>query len=197
MPYAYVSMPAAMGRGWANAVVSSDCMSLHLHPMEFRSMSLHIVVIKESSGVFLCVALVLRDMDKFLGKIGYSESDLNERVKNLPKELGGEDGFYNQLLLSLSTNGEEDMKQEERARRIFYWVIFPKRPISVAELQDVSATPLSHKMDLCSYSFAYNRPLELNLGILSACGGLVEVSGMILTNRQENHIHRITHSMYL
>lgn len=61
------------------------------------------------------MALVLRDMDKFLGKSGYSKSDLDERVRDLLKELGGEDGFYKQMLLSLSTNGEEDMKQEERA----------------------------------------------------------------------------------
>lgn len=54
-------------------------------------------------------------MDKFLGKSGYSKSDLDERVRDLLKELGGEDGFYKQMLLSLSTNGEEDMKQEERA----------------------------------------------------------------------------------
>lgn len=138
-------------------------------------------IIKESSGVFLWVTLVLRDMEKCLAKGGYSKSDFDERIKNLPKELGGQDGFYKQMLLSLSTNGEKDIKQEERARRIFYWVTFPKRPISVAELQDVLATPLSQKMDLSSYRFSYNRPLELDFGILSACGGLVEVSAVSLS----------------
>ncbi|KAM0458660.1 hypothetical protein ACHAPV_006052 [Trichoderma viride] len=78
-------------------------------------------VIKESSGVFLWVALVLKDMEKCVAKGGYSKGDLDERVHRLPKELGGEQGFYQQMLLSLSANGEDDMGQEERARRIFYW----------------------------------------------------------------------------
>ncbi|KAK1237933.1 hypothetical protein MKX08_002512 [Trichoderma sp. CBMAI-0020] len=132
-------------------------------------------VIKESSGVFLWVTLVLRDMEKCLAKGGYSEGDLDERVHRLPKELGGEHGFYKQMLFSLSADNEDDMRQEERARRIFYWVTFPKRPISVAELEEVLATPLSQEKDLSKYDFAYNRPHELDLGIVSACGGLVEV----------------------
>ncbi|UKZ68513.1 uncharacterized protein TrAtP1_009542 [Trichoderma atroviride] len=132
-------------------------------------------VIKESSGVFLWVTLVLRDMEKCLAKGGYSEGDLDERVHRLPKELGGQHGFYKQMLFSLSANGEDDMHQEERARRIFYWVTFPKRPISIAELEEVLATPLSQETDLSKYDFAYNRPHELDLGIVSACGGLVEV----------------------
>ncbi|KAM0513429.1 hypothetical protein ACHAPE_007893 [Trichoderma viride] len=132
-------------------------------------------IIKESAGVFLWVALVLRDMDKCLTKGGYSKSDLDKRAYHLPKELGGEKGFYKQMLLSLSKDGDDDMDQEKRARRILYWVTFPKRPISVAELQDVLAIPLSQEIDLSKYDFAYNRPLEMDLGILSACGGLVEV----------------------
>lgn len=127
------------------------------------------------------VALVLRDMEKCVAKGGYSKGDIDERVHRLPKELGGEYGFYQQMLLSLSANGEDDMGQEERARRIFYWVTFPKRPISIAELEDVLATPLSQETDLSKYDFAYNRPHDLDLGIVSACGGLVEVSAVILS----------------
>lgn len=138
-------------------------------------------VIKESSGVFLWVALVLRDVEKCVAKGGYSKGDLDERIHRLPKELDGEHGFYKQMLLSLSANGEDDMGQEERARRIFYWVTFPKRPISIAELEDVLATPLSQETDLSKYDFAYNRPHELDLGIVSACGGLVEVSAVLLS----------------
>jgi hypothetical protein len=133
-------------------------------------------IIEESLGVFLWVTLVLRDMEQCLVKGGYSIADLNERVRGLPKELGGEHGFYRQMVLSLMTKCDEDREQEERGRRIFHWVTFAKRAISVPELQDVLATPQSQETDLRSYNFADNRPLELFHGILSACGGLVEVS---------------------
>ncbi|PNP57409.1 hypothetical protein THARTR1_02406 [Trichoderma harzianum] len=133
-------------------------------------------ILKASSGVFLWVTLVLREMEKCLDNGLSSKADLNRIVLQLPKELGGELGFYKRMILPLSTNREEDLYQQARGRRIFYWVTFPKRPISAAELQDVLATPLpSQGINLSSYNFLDNRPLELDRGILSACGGLVEL----------------------
>lgn len=105
-----------------------------------------------------------------------SKAELTRIFFQLPMELGGEYGFYKRMILSLSTKYQEGLYQQDRGRRIFYWVTFPKRPISVAELQDVLAIPSpSQEMDLSSYNFHDNRPLELDRGILSACGGLVEV----------------------
>ncbi|KAK4063787.1 hypothetical protein Trihar35433_8495 [Trichoderma harzianum] len=133
-------------------------------------------ILKESSGVFLWVTLVLREMERCLDNGLSSKADLNRIVLQLPKELGGEHGFYKRMILPLSTNREEDLYQQARGRRIFYWVTFPKRPISATELQDVLATPLpSQEKNLSSYNFLDNRPLELDRGILLACGGLVEV----------------------
>lgn len=143
-------------------------------------------IITESLGVFLWVTLVLRDVEQCVVRGGYSKADLDERVRGLPKELGGENSFYKQMILSLVANCQEDKKQEERGRRIFQWVTFAKQPLLVEELQDVLATPhQSQKVELSGYDLKKHKPLELDHGILSVCGGLVEVSyslNSIITN---------------
>ncbi|KAG8350059.1 hypothetical protein FVEN_g11795 [Fusarium venenatum] len=134
-------------------------------------------IMKHSSGVFLWVTLVLRDVEQCILNGGYSKADLDKRVAGFPKELGGKDGFYRVMIDILIKNFKGDREeQEERGRRMLAWVTFPKRPLLVGELQDVLATPpLSRCVDLSSYNLAYHRPLELIQGLLSSCGGLVEV----------------------
>lgn len=67
-----------------------------------------------SSGVFLWVTLVLRDVEQCVIRGGYSKADLDKRVSGLPKELGGEDGFYREMVVSSTNNLKEDSMQEER-----------------------------------------------------------------------------------
>jgi hypothetical protein len=137
-------------------------------------------ITKHSSGVFMWVMLVLRDIEQCVVKGWYSIAVLDERVKGLPRELGGKDGFYRAMIESLIENCKEDTAQKERGRRIFAWITFVKRPLSVLELQDALATPQSESTNFSSYRLEDHRPLQLDQGILSSCGGLVEVSITIL-----------------
>ncbi|XEU94786.1 hypothetical protein FSHL1_000070 [Fusarium sambucinum] len=134
-------------------------------------------IMKHSSGVFLWVTLVLRDVEQCILNGGYSKADLDNRVASLPIDLGGEDGFYRAMIDTLFQNCKGDREeQEERGRRILAWVTFPKRPLSIYELRDVLATPpLSKRVDLSRYDLEYHRPFDLNKGLLSTCGDLVEV----------------------
>ncbi|KAM0231727.1 hypothetical protein ACHAPO_008307 [Fusarium lateritium] len=139
-------------------------------------------IMKHSLGVFLWVTLVLRDVEQCVLNGGYSKADLDNRVAGFPCELGGKDGFYRTMIDTLFENFKGDRsEQEERGRRILAWITFPKRPIHLWELQDVLATPpISKRVDLSSYDLAYHRPLEINQGLLSACGGLVEVCIVVI-----------------
>lgn len=139
-------------------------------------------IMEHSLGVFLWVTLVLRDLEKRIKNGGYSKADLQKRLASLPKELGGEDGFYRTMIKSLIKKGAEDEEQEERGRRILTWVTFSERPLSLAELQDALATPPQPDCpDLSTYPLDQYRPLQLEQGILTACGGLVEVSLTLLS----------------
>ncbi|KFX98351.1 hypothetical protein O988_04393 [Pseudogymnoascus sp. VKM F-3808] len=97
-------------------------------------------------------------------------------LRSLPKELGGKDGFYRTMVNSLVENYKEDQEYQELGRRIFIWVTFAERPISITELQDALATPTRlDKTDLSTYILEDNRPHQLERAILSYCGGLVEI----------------------
>lgn len=145
-------------------------------------------IVEKSQGVFLWVSLVLKDLDRYARKGAFTMASLEKRVHKLPKELGGPNGFYRAIVESLIRRHGEDENQDEeereeglgRGRRILSWVTFPKRPISIDELGDVLATPIqSDDVILSSYDFEQNRPRQLELGILSYCGTLVEVSLLI------------------
>jgi len=96
-------------------------------------------IMKHSEGVFLWVALVLRDLEQCVVNGGYSRADLNKRLFGLPKELGGENGFYRAMIDSLIKKTAENKEQEERGRTILTWITFSERPLSVEELRDALA----------------------------------------------------------
>ncbi|KAI1409855.1 hypothetical protein F5Y13DRAFT_202999 [Hypoxylon sp. FL1857] len=113
----------------------------------------------------------------------HTMASLEGRVRKLPKDLGGPDGFYRQIVQFLIRNQDadenlnEEDKNEERTkgRIILNWVTFTKRPISMFELEDVLATPLeTQAVDFSRYDIRQNRPLELTRGLISYCGGLLE-----------------------
>lgn len=143
-------------------------------------------IVENSQGVFLWVSLVLKDLDRCVRKGAFTMTDLEGRVRKLPKELGGPNGFYRATIVETlvrsymedeNQDEEEREKGLERGRRILAWVTFPKRPISIGELEDVLATPPQlDNVVLPNYDLEQNRPRELERGILSYCGTLVEVS---------------------
>ncbi|KAJ3568959.1 hypothetical protein NPX13_g6245 [Xylaria arbuscula] len=153
-----------------------------IFPNEFRVTEDYIV--RNSEGVFLWVALVLRDLDKLIRKGAYTTASLEKRVRKLPKELGGPNGFYHAIIQSLIRQQEDDDSLDEndkddeqrRARTILTWATFARRSISLIELEGVLATPLEiDNTSLADYDLEQHRPRELERGLISHCGGLVEV----------------------
>lgn len=156
--------------------------SQYLSPNDFSGIKDYII--DNSQGVFLWVSLVLKDLERHVRKGAFSMKSLEKRARKLPKDLGGTNGFYRTIVDSLIRRHEEheDQDEEEREQRliqglkILTWVTFPKRPISISELEDVLATPT--KLDdvvLQDYDFDSYKPRQLERGILSYCGTLVEV----------------------
>lgn len=132
-------------------------------------------VVEHALGVFLWVSLVLDDLQKCIKRGGYSKADLEIRLKGLPKELTGPKGFYRAMIDDLVKEHKENKDITERGQRIFAWVTFAERPISLEELREVLAVPKSEIVDLSEYNLEFNKPDDLEKGILSYCGGLVEV----------------------
>jgi Ankyrin repeats (3 copies)/Ankyrin repeats (many copies) len=139
-------------------------------------------IVKNSDGVFLWVTLVLRDLEEYITRGGYSEAGLWRRLRGLPRDLGGRNGFYRAMIDSLINGSDQGRDQEEKeerkehGQRTLAWTTFPKRPLFSSELREALAVPApSRIMDPPTYNLARNRPKELDRGILSFCGGLVEV----------------------
>lgn len=187
--------------GWVKRMVSQDrCKEETL--LEVKE-----YIMEHSHGVFLWVTLVLRDLEQYIDDGGYSKSTLNTRLRSLPKELGGKDGFYRAMVDSLVEKYKEDQEQQERGRRILAWVTFAERPISVTELGDALATPLRLEgIDLSTYVLEDHRSHQLNKAILSSCGGLAEVNIYILLstiwlisalNRLEIHASANLYNSYI
>ncbi|KAI3317142.1 hypothetical protein HD806DRAFT_395873 [Xylariaceae sp. AK1471] len=153
-------------------------------------------IAENSQGVFLWVSLVIRDLDALIRKGAYTIASLEKRVRKLPKDLGGRNGFYHAIVQSLIRRQDEDEildeddKENERrqARKILTWMTFPKRPISMHELEDVLAIPLQiEDKDLRTYDFERHRPRELDRGLISYCGGLLEVRTPIIIALTKSH----------
>lgn len=149
-------------------------------------------IVDASWGVILWVILVLDDLERCVRRGGYSQVDLDRRVRKLPKELGGPDGFYKAILESLMEQFRSERGQEEdikRGWRIFAWATFPNRPITTMELNDALAIPADLTDPSC-HDINQFRQHDLARGIIANCGGLVEVSismyslvGLIVTEQ--------------
>jgi hypothetical protein len=138
-------------------------------------------IMEHSHGVFMWVTLVLKDLKQHIDDGGYSKSSLDTRLRSLPSELGGKDGFYRLMVNSLVEKYSTNQGQQERGRRILAWVTFAQRPISVTELRDALATPPKLEgTGLSTYVLEDNRPQQLKKAILSSCGGLAEVNIAVL-----------------
>ncbi|OBT95600.1 hypothetical protein VE01_05937 [Pseudogymnoascus verrucosus] len=157
-------------RGWIERMVSeAKCEEEVLSKVKDY-------IMEYSDGVFMWVTLVLRDLEQCIDKGGYTKLTLHTRLRSLPKELGGKDGFYRAMVDSLLDEYKEDQEHQELGQRILAWVTFAERPLSVTELRDALAIPSGlDRTDLSTYILEDNRPHKLERAILSFCGGLVEV----------------------
>lgn len=82
-------------RGWIERMVSeAKCEEEVLSKVKDY-------IMEYSDGVFMWVTLVLRDLEQCIDKGGYTKLTLHTRLRSLPKELGGKDGFYRAMVDSL------------------------------------------------------------------------------------------------
>lgn len=134
-------------------------------------------ILENSRGVFLWAMLVLRELESFLRCGGYSLEDIDECVRRLPKELGGPGGFYAAMVEKLVKQTSRLPGHEARGRRIFAWVTFSERQLSVSELGDALAVPSKpmEEANLATFDLARARPIDFERGLSSLCGGFIEV----------------------
>lgn len=134
-------------------------------------------ILENSRGVFLWVVLVLKELEIFIRQGGYSLEDIDECVRSLPTELGGSKGFYAVMLERLVRQTSVTIGHESRGRRIFAWITFSTRPLLVSELKDALAVPpqLTKEANLATFDLARARPIDLERGLSTFCGGFTEV----------------------
>lgn len=144
-----------------------------------------------SQGVFLWVSLVLQDLKRHVQRGTYSMAGLEKRVRGLPKELGGPDGFYRSIVDSLIKRQAEDEPYEDQrddpvavARKLLLWATFSSRPMRLEEFEDILATPARlGSTEESDYDFEAHRPQNIERGLFFYCGGLVEVSTVVAPHR--------------
>lgn len=134
-------------------------------------------ILANSHGVFLWVVLVLRQLENFIRWGGYSLEDVDNCVRSLPMELGGSRGFYAVMVERLARQTSAPPNHEARGRRIFAWITFSTRHLSVSELRDAMAVPpqLTENWDPAAFDLARLRPNDFERGLSSLCGGFTEV----------------------
>ena len=143
-------------------------------------------ILENSRGVFLWVALVLRELEILLRSGGYSLEDIDKCVRGLPKELGGSEGFYALMVDRLARQIGVPADHEARGRRILAWVTFSTRELFVSELRDAFAIPpqLTEEANVASFDLDRARPYDFERGLSTRCGGFIEVR-MLFQNQKE------------
>jgi hypothetical protein len=89
-------------------------------------------IVTHAQGVFIWVRLVKEELLKYAER-GCSQEQIFNFLKSLPTEL---EGFYKRILNQLEKGDKRDI---EDGLRIFRFVLFAYRPLSLAELQQALA----------------------------------------------------------
>ena len=149
-------------------------------------------IVENSAGVFLWVNLVLKELEDCVIEGGYSLSDLDDLVRRLPRDLRGKDGFYGLMIKRLSKRHASNETHRGRARRIFTFITFADRALSVPELGDALAVPIQAMQPeaLRRFDMSRHRPRDIETGLYSLTGGLVEIR-KAHTDEQDNFVQLI------
>lgn len=108
--------------------------------MRAEGESLKKIIVKRASGIFLWVAIVLGEVTRLHDK-GMSFKTIKKTVETVPETLHD---LYQSLILS------GDFDEQKQALKLFTWLIFAARPLSLAEFRDALATDA--KMDHSSFA---------------------------------------------
>ena len=125
-------------------------------------------LIERSRGVFLWVKLVILELEEKASTDGCTIADIEQLLWSLPEKL---EELYARILNKMAKS------QYTAAVRLFQWVAYYKRPLTLSEMQEAMA------LDACPELFT-STDLQRNTVInrvhaerrlASVCGGLIEV----------------------
>jgi len=124
-------------------------------------------ITKHAQGVFVWVGLVQNELHH--AKTGYSDSEVLELLKDLPREL---EELYESMFSRLENGLPRDIQV---GIRLFRFVLFALRPLTVEELRDALAVPDDH--DPRYESFQRKKIREIGRRIEHCGGGFFEIKG--------------------
>ena len=141
-------------------------------------------MIKHARGVFLWVALVLKELEALISA-GPSQEELETLLKDLPLEL---EDMYCRIVQDLVKRPSPPYKDAtERGIKMLTWVAFVERPLRVDEFHDAiavssQAVPPATANDLKTLyrAFIKARDRKLDLYIRACCGSLLEIRGPVV-----------------
>lgn len=165
--------------------IIEDCVS-HQGIVETTRLSKTFAPIEEyinshAEGVFVWVVLVLNDISRMVGNGCVSLAELFQRVRSLPTELQGKDGFYRRMISRLSEDANQNEGMIRKGKTMMGWVAFAKRPLSIDELGDALVASASFNQRGTGDPQAAKSSIEtlrftgLEQGLVSCAGGLLEV----------------------
>lgn len=138
--------------------------------------SLKAYILNTAEGVFLWVDLVLKELEAtVLGEKSYTLDEVSIKVRSLPVELRGPDGYYKMMVNNMAASANKKGEVALR-RKLLAWITFPERSVSVAELEDVTGISDGSCHDLGQYDIRNFRAQDLAKDISARCGHFVEVS---------------------
>ena len=119
-------------------------------------------------GVFIWVRLVKTELLSY-AETGCRGSEILELLKGLPQEL---EKFYQRMFSKLEKGPLRDI---EDGVRLFEFVFFAVRPLTIEELRDALAVPDDHIS--CYENFQRNKISAIGRRIEHCGGGFLEIKG--------------------
>ena len=130
-------------------------------------------IVNNAQGVFLWVALVKEEL-RSLPEKGYRDREIIEQLKALPTEM---EDFYQRILDKMEDRPMRDIKD---GRRMFQYVLFASRPLTVQELQHALAIEAGPNGAFIASDQSFEAELiqGMEKRITHCGGGLLEIKGM-------------------
>ncbi|KAF8245704.1 hypothetical protein K440DRAFT_586825, partial [Wilcoxina mikolae CBS 423.85] len=120
-------------------------------------------------GVFVWVALVKKELSTYFDT-GYREEEILKYLTSLPKEL---QGFYKLMLDRLESGTNRDIQD---GQKIFRWVLFGFRPLTVVELCHALAVPDERSLMVSYEEFRRREVRGMEKRIMHCGGNFLEIN---------------------
>ncbi|KAF8533438.1 hypothetical protein BDD12DRAFT_760981 [Trichophaea hybrida] len=125
-------------------------------------------IVDNARGVFVWVALVKKELRIYI-ETGYRKGEVLEYLASLPQELLG---FYKLMLRRLERGTPRDIQD---GQKIFRWVLFGFRPLTVVELCHALAVPDDCSLMVSYEEFTRREFRGMEMRILNCGGNFLEI----------------------